>query len=92
MSDCGHLKQDMEKLATIVTTYSTLPSFSWHVGKDLIVNGRQIYSEINDGIHQYKAGNWQKFGKDIGEASAKIFLGATEEKLNDQQKRVAKLL
>jgi len=79
-------------LATIIETYSTLPSFAWHVGKDLIVNGRQIYHEIRDAIDQYKSGNWEKFGHDIGEASAKIFLGATEEKLNDQQKRVAGLL
>ena len=47
----------------------------WHLGKDLIVNGVDIFDDIKTGISEYKAGNWENFGKDIGEASAKIFLG-----------------
>jgi hypothetical protein len=50
MSDCGHLKADLAKLEAIISDYSTLPSFAWHVGKDLIVNGVDIYRDINDSI------------------------------------------
>jgi len=85
MADCGHLKGDLKKLETMISTYKTLPSFAWHVGKDLLLNGKDIYAEINSGISDYKAGNWENFGKDIGQASAKIFIGAKEEHFNDDQ-------
>jgi hypothetical protein len=39
LTDCGHLEQDLGKLEAIFMTYTTLPSFAWHVGKDLVVNG-----------------------------------------------------
>lgn len=76
MSDCGHLTDDMHKLETIIATYTSLPAFAWHVGKSLLVNGVDIYNDINSGITDFKASNWEKFGEDIGDASAKVFLGA----------------
>jgi hypothetical protein len=76
MSDCGHLSGDMQKLETIIATFTSLPAFAWHVGQSLLVNGIDIYRDINAGITDYRASNWEKFGEDIGEASAKIFLGS----------------
>jgi hypothetical protein len=78
MQDCGHLSDDMHKLETIIATYSSLPAFAWHVGKSLLVNGVEIYNDINSAITDYRASNWEKFGEDIGDASAKVFLGAVE--------------
>jgi hypothetical protein len=91
MTDCGHLKEDAEKLEKMVSIYSTLPSFAWHVGKDLIVNRRDIYNEISSAITDYKGGNWENFGKDIGEASAKVFLGAKELEKENRAQRVKSL-
>jgi hypothetical protein len=55
--------------------FSSPASFAYHVGKDLIVNGRQIYREVNDGIKQYENKQYEAFGEDIGEALAKLILG-----------------
>jgi hypothetical protein len=43
-----------------------------------LVNGVDIYRDINSGITNYEAKNWEQFGENIGDASAKIFLGAEE--------------
>lgn len=50
-------------------------SFIYHTGKDLIVNGRQIYSEIKDSITQFEGQHYEAFGEDVGEALAKLILG-----------------
>merc|ERR1712046_90033 len=68
----------MGKLETIIATYTSLPAFAWHVGKSLLVNGVEIYHDIDSAITDYRASNWEKFGEDIGDASAKVFLGAEE--------------
>jgi hypothetical protein len=76
MSDCSHLKADWEKLAKMAAVFSSPTTFAYHVGKDLMVNGVDIFGEIQDAIAEYKQGNWEKFGVDIGEAVAKTILGA----------------
>jgi hypothetical protein len=76
MSDCGHLSDDLHKLETIVAVYTNLPAFAWHVGYDLLVNGVDIYHDIDSAISNFKSSNWEQFGENIGDASAKVFLGA----------------
>lgn len=75
IKDCEAVTADWEKLAKMAAIFASPTSFAYHVGKDLIVNGMDIYHEIDDSIDQYKAGQWFEFGKDIGEASAKLILG-----------------
>lgn len=76
MSDCSHLKADWEKLAKMASIFESPTSFAYHVGKDLMINGKDIFAEVEDSITQYSSGNWEKFGEDIGEAAAKTILGA----------------
>lgn len=76
MSDCSHLKADWEKLAKMAAIFESPTSFAYHVGKDLMINGKDIFAEVEDSITQYGSGNWEKFGEDIGEAAAKTILGA----------------
>jgi hypothetical protein len=78
MSDCGHLSGDLHKLETIVATFTNLPAFAWHVGSDLLVNGVDIYNDIDHAITNFKSSNWEQFGENVGDASAKVFLGAEE--------------
>ena len=59
----------------MVEIFASPITFVFHVGKDLLVNGVQIFHEIEDATAQYKQGNWEKFGIDIGEATAKTLLG-----------------
>jgi hypothetical protein len=43
MQDCSSLKADWQKLEDMALVLSNPSSFAWHVGKDLLVNGVQIY-------------------------------------------------
>ena len=45
-----------------------------------MINGKDIYAEIRQAIKDYDAKNWEDFGYQIGEASAKIILGEQSEK------------
>ena len=54
-------------------------SFAYHVGKDLIVNGKDIFHEVDTAIVDYKAGNWADFGENVGMAAAKTILGKTSQ-------------
>lgn len=47
----------------------------WHVGKDILVNGKNIYSDITDGMSAYSSKNYNKFGRDIGDALALVLIG-----------------
>jgi hypothetical protein len=90
--DCASIPSDVKKMEDIVKNFNSPAAFAWHVGKDLLVNGKDIYNDINSGISDFHSKNWNHFGQDIGNAASKILLGAAEEKMNDQQKRVAEIL
>jgi hypothetical protein len=68
----------------MVEIFNNPASFVYHVGKDLILNGRQIYHDVDDSITQYDNKSYQAFGHDIGDALAKLIIG-------DAQKEQEKL-
>jgi len=74
------LKKELTKLEDLAKAFSNPASFAYHVGKDILVNGVQIYHEIKDSIVQYDAGNYQLFGEDIGRALAQILIGGKMQK------------
>lgn len=88
LQDCGHLKDDAAKIETIIETFTSPTAFAYHVGKDLLVNGVDIYHEIDGAVTDYEKQDWFNFGTQIGMASVKIFLGQEKPKLvsNNKQK------
>ena len=85
MSDCSHLKADWAKLEKMAAIFESPTSFAYHVGKDLLINGKDIYKEIATAIGDYKSQKWEDFGINIGEAAAKTILGE-EQRLKDMTK------
>jgi len=65
----------IEHLIDWAKGFSNPWSFAYHVGKDLLVNGVQIFHEVEDAVDQYEAGNFKGFGQDIGKALAQVFVG-----------------
>jgi len=55
--------------------FASPSSFAYHIGKDLLINGKDIFHEINTAVADYKAGQWEDFGVNVGEAAAKVILG-----------------
>merc|ERR1712083_1216580 len=65
----------------IVSAFKSMTSpmsFVFHVGKDLIVNGADIYHEIYASVSDFKAQKWGDFGVDIGTALHKLIIGGTQ--------------
>ena len=58
-------------------------SFVYHTGKDLLINGVQIYQDIEGGLKDYKAEQWEAFGEDVGNGLAKLLLGEQEAEENN---------
>jgi len=75
MSDCSSLKADWSRLETMVSVFNSPQAFAYHVGKDLLVNGQDIFHEIETAVTDYEASNWSDFGYQIGEAAAKTIIG-----------------
>lgn len=75
MSDCASIEADWKKLAAMIAVLENPASFAYHVGIDLLINGRDIYREISQSVVDYKAGSWGDFGFQLGEAAAKVLIG-----------------
>lgn len=75
MSDCSSLTADWAKLEEMVKVFDSPTSFAYHVGKDLLVNGKDIYAEIEAAITDYEGAQWEAFGEQVGMAAAKTILG-----------------
>jgi hypothetical protein len=78
MADCSAAKEDWPRLKALAEVFKSPKTFAYHVGKDLLVNGKDIYHEITDSVTEYKAENWEQFGLDVGTAAAKTILGDEE--------------
>ena len=75
VTDCEGVVADFEKLGEMAAIFSNPWSFAYHVGKDLILNGVDIFHEVEDSVTQFESSNYEAFGVDVGEALAKLILG-----------------
>jgi putative cell wall-binding protein len=75
---CKAVGVDVTKLMQMAEVFAHPSTFIAHVGKDLIVNGKDIFAEIEDSVKQFKSAQYEKFGEDIGMALAKVIVGAEE--------------
>lgn len=71
-SDLKHLLKIVQMLKSIRNPIS----FSMHVGKDIILNGVSIYSNLTSALNDYDQQNWEAFGKDLGSAFDLVFFGS----------------
>ena len=55
ITDCKGVVADFEKLETMAAIFSNPWSFAYHVGKDLIVNGVEIYHDVHDSVTQFES-------------------------------------
>ena len=75
LKDCAGGVTGVENLVHMAEGFSSPWSFAYHVGKDLLVNGVEIYHEVDDAITQYDNGAYRAFGEDVGKALAQVFVG-----------------
>jgi hypothetical protein len=76
LSDCKQISSDdWKKIDDAVNEMNSPISFAYHIGKDLLVNGSDIYAEITDASTQWDNKNYEAFGEDVGEAFKAVLLG-----------------
>jgi hypothetical protein len=72
---CKGVTADWKKLEKMAAVMSSPTAFAYHVGKDLLLNGHQIYNDIESGIENYDVQKWEPFGENVGNALAKLIIG-----------------
>ena len=79
MDACETVIQDAKKLDDMAKNFKNPLEFAWHAGKDLLINGKDIYADITNGMTAYDSGDYQTFGNDVGKALSSIFVGEEQE-------------
>jgi hypothetical protein len=74
LKDCNW-SGDIKKLESMSIIFASPLSFAYHVGKDLVLNGIDIYHEIRNAITDFEKSKWEDFGFNVGEAAAQVILG-----------------
>jgi hydroxypyruvate isomerase len=69
------VKDEAPKLFKALEALKHPKSFVFHVGKDLVVNHADIFSEVSAAIDAYHAQNFEECGKSTGEALSKLLVG-----------------
>lgn len=64
-------KNDAEILEKELAVFKNPLTLVYTVGHNLVVNGNEIYDEVNTAITDFKAENWNGFGYNIGAALGK---------------------
>jgi len=75
MQYCKNVDADWVKLKNMVSIFQHPMSLVYHIGKDLSVNGIEIFTEVKSAITDYQSSQWEEFGINVGKATAKTILG-----------------
>lgn len=69
-------KAEAQKLEQALALMKHPVKFAYHVGKDLVVNGKDILKEIEAASLAYESEQWENFGMDLGEALRELLVGS----------------
>jgi hypothetical protein len=58
MTECKATASAISNVVTMIKSFSSPVSFAYHVGKDIIVNGKNIYHEISTAVSDYDSSNY----------------------------------
>jgi hypothetical protein len=75
IADCKVSAEDAKKLAEMADNFKTPWSFIFHMGKNILLNGVDIYNEIEMSLDYYDQGDYYNFGYQIGEALEEVLVG-----------------
>lgn len=79
LTDCKKIVADVSELEKMAKTFKSPWSFAYHVGKDLLVDGTDIYHEISASLDAYGTGDYHTFGYDVGQALSLVLVGQEDE-------------
>jgi len=74
---CKASEVEVAKVVKSLEMLSTPTTFVYRVGHNLIVDGHNIFTDVNGAIGAHKAEQWEQYGKFMGDALAKLVVGVT---------------
>lgn len=74
--DCKQVGVDLSKIARMAEIFAHPFKLIYKVGKNLIINGVDIFSKIMKALLCYERGDFFHFGMYIGEAMEEVLLSA----------------
>lgn len=75
VQDCAGVKDDWATIVNWAHTFTSPRAFAFHIGKDILVNGVDIYNDIEGAVSNWEKESYEPFGEDVGDALAKIIVG-----------------
>jgi len=73
-NDCSSIKQDLQNIVHMAEIFKHPLSLIYHVGKNLIVNGQDIFGKISSALTAYQNKDYYTFGLYIGQALDAVVL------------------
>jgi hypothetical protein len=74
--DSETTEREIEIFRGMLKNFEDPKSLAIKAGNNIIVNGMDVYKEMSAAYTNYRAGEYEGFGRDVGIALALIFIGA----------------
>jgi len=71
-------EREIQIFKEMLKNFENPKSLAIRAGNNIVVNGMDVYREMSAAYTNYRAGEFEGFGRDIGIALALIFIGATD--------------
>jgi len=72
---CYATEDQLKKIMASLAAFSNPKAFIYHVGQDLVVNGVDIFKQMNDSIAHVRAKEWHDAGFSLGTALSELIVG-----------------
>ena len=75
IGDCKGAAEDVESIISALEQFTSPASFAYHIGKDLLINGVDIYHEIQAAVADWKSQSYRDCGVQVGTALNQLLVG-----------------
>merc|ERR1712196_518104 len=76
VEEAGGAKEQVERFAAALAMLNDPKKIIFHVGEELLVNGKDILGRIEAAVGAWKASDWKTFGEEIGAIIGEITVAA----------------
>lgn len=80
VEDAGGAKEQAERFVAALAVLNDPKKIIFHVGEELLVNGKDVLARIEAAVAAWKASDWKKFGEEIGAIIGEITVAAAGSK------------
>merc|ERR1719401_1585793 len=78
---CQATEDQLQKIMASLEIIEHPKQFAYHVGQDLMINGVDIYKNVNDSVGHWKNTEYHDFGFSMGTALSELIVGTFQEEL-----------